>query len=72
MLTPEADDFPPLPLARWPEKERGKEVNIMNYEKPQITNLGNASRLIEGCAKISCVGDGGAGHTAAGAYDLDE
>lgn len=44
----------------------------MKYTKPQITILGDASALIEGCAKSTCLGDGGAGHTAAGAYDLDE
>jgi hypothetical protein len=44
----------------------------VNYTKPQITILGDASTLVEGCAKSTCVGDGGTGHTAAGAYDLDE
>ena len=44
----------------------------MNYTKPQITILGKASQLIEGCNKTSCLGDGGPFHTATGAYDLDE
>ena len=44
----------------------------MNYTKPQIVVLGDASSLIEGCGKGVCPGDGGVDQTISGAYDLDE
>jgi hypothetical protein len=45
----------------------------MNYSKPLVTILGDASVLIEGCDKNECVGDNtGSLPTDDPAYELDE
>jgi hypothetical protein len=50
-----------------------KEVKTMNYEKPELIFLGDASQMIEACDghKGPC-GNDGSGQSASGAYDLDE
>jgi hypothetical protein len=44
----------------------------MNYTKPEIVVLGNASVLIEDCNKGNCQGDGSATLPSISAYELDE
>ena len=49
-----------------------KEDETMTYTKPEITVLGNASRLIEGSGKGTNAGDPSGSSFLPPAYELDE